>query len=150
MDNLLNLLQLFSKNNNQSKTHEEHPIPKEILDQYPYGDFPIKYTKMGQEHLRKASENRYSHVDPNPNNECHENNNLDISQLLPLIQILTNKKSSEDIFKAFSKILFKNNKELLGLLNLFGNSKIQSQELETTQPFPETNKVNISSLRRIE
>ena len=58
MDNLLNILNLFNNNNpKEQEPHDTPKIPKEILDQYPYGKFPEQYTKSGQEHLRKNSEN---------------------------------------------------------------------------------------------
>ena len=58
MDNLSELLQLFS---NTTKKEEKTTIPKELADQYPYGQFPIRYTKIGQEEIRKQSENRFSY-----------------------------------------------------------------------------------------
>ncbi|MGN0960850.1 MAG: hypothetical protein ACI4PF_01470 [Christensenellales bacterium] len=150
MNNLEGLLNLFSQVQSKKDEPPKQEIPKEILDQYPYGDFPIRYTKAGQECLRKESENRFSYKEQSNNdNQQNSDNNLNLLELLPLLQLLSGKKEPQDIFKILSKILFKDNKELQTLFNLLPNNNIKSQELDNTSSFPDTNKVNISSLRRI-
>lgn len=151
MDNLAELLNLFSKVSNKNNEPQQQEIPKEILDQYPYGEFPIRYTKAGQESLRRDSENRFSYKD-NPSHEHHtekKDNNLNISELIPLLQLMSGKKDSKDMFKILSSILFKDNKDLQNILKLLPNNNIKSQELDKPNTFPDTNKVKISSLTRI-
>lgn len=149
MDNLLSLLNLFNQVSHP-KEEIKQDIPKEILDQYPYGEFPIKYTKVGQEKIRKDSENRYSYLETEEKIDNHDkNNNLEIAQLLPLIQLLSNKNNSVDTFKILGKFLFKDNKEIQDLFCLLSPNKIKAQELEKNNEFPNTNKVDISSLKRI-
>jgi hypothetical protein len=156
MNTLINLISALSKNTSNTKNEENtQTIPKEILDQYPYGEFPIRYTKPGQETIRKHSENRFLESYDNKTNENNNNNTNDfnISSLLPLIQILSNKNSSnKDLIDIFSKLLFKDKPELQNLLKMFNKSShkdIKPQEINNTNYFPETNKVNISSLKKI-
>lgn len=152
MNNLETLLSLFSKMQNKDGSQPQQNIPKEILDQYPYGDFPQRYTKAGQENLRKESENRFSYAQSytdNTNDTPNSGNNINIMELLPLL-LMSDKKEPQKMFKTLSKFLFKDNPELLNLLDLFSNSNIKSQELPAEESFPDTNKVSISSLKRID
>ena len=71
MDKIFDLLKNFSNLSNQQENKTENTIPKEVLDQYPYGEFPIRYTKLGQETIRKQSENRFSYN----NDEQSKNSN---------------------------------------------------------------------------
>ena len=161
METLINLFSSLSKPQNTPSTQEEtkNYVPKEILDQYPYGEFPIQYTKPGQETIRKNSENRFSYNDEYYNKDTENNytnnkqSSFDISSLLPLIQILSNKKNSQqDMMQVFSKILFKDNPELEKLMNLFSKQNkepITHQEINNTSNFPNTNKICIANLKKI-
>lgn len=156
MDNLLNILNLFNKNqeNNKPEEHKQQ-VPQEILDQYPYGQFPIRYTKPGQENIRKNSENRFSYNNINEENNNHkENNNFDLTTLLPLIQLMSSKENNNsNMLKVLSKILFKDNPEMEKVLDIFqksNNNNIKNKELKTEEDFPEINKVQISSLKRVD
>ena len=151
MDQLINLMSTLSQNKHEQP---KQTIPKEILEQYPYGDFPIRYTKIGQETIRINSQNRFSYKeDITQNTEQKESTSLDLNSLLPLIQILSNKNHSQkDMLQAFSKILFKDNPEIESLLKLFTstqNQDIKTQEINNTNNFPDTNKICISSLKRV-
>lgn len=145
MDNFSEILKLFT----DKKNDKEIPIPKELSDQYPYGKFPIQYTKTGQEKLRRESESRFSYkenIEERPTNDT--NNNLDISSFLPIIQVMSSgKKNPQDIMKIFSKILFKDHPEYEKLFTLF--TKHKPQEFAKKDDFPNTNKIQISSLKRI-
>ena len=141
MDNFLNLFSsIFNQNNQSSPT----PIPKEIIDQYPYGDFPIKYTRSGQEIIRKQSENRFSYEDT-PHQENKTTNNL--NDIIPLIQMFTRSKKPQDMFQILSKFMFKGNPELEKIFSLL--PKVKNQELPISEDFPNTNNVQISSLKKI-
>ncbi len=138
-------------NNSNTKSDSQNSIPKEILDQYPYGEFPLRYTKSGQEIIRKQSESRYSHISDTPQHRdvYTENNNLSLTTILPLIQMLSGgKKNSKDLMQIFSKLLFKDNPDMQKLINLIPNLK--GQELKTEDNFPDTNKIQISSLKKID
>ena len=58
------------------------------------------------------------------------------------------KKSSKDMLGIFSKLLFKDNPDMQKLFSMLPN--IKSQELSNEDNFPTTNKVQISSLKKIE
>ena len=148
MENLMNLLNLFNqKTSEQSEPHKQE-IPKEVLDQYPYGDFPIRYTKAGQENIRKNSENRFSYTTPQqPSKQPDNNANLNLSSLLPLIQLMSQKQQPKDMMKILSKLLFKDNKDIQKVFDLIS---IKSKEIDKSDNFPDLNKVNISSLKRVE
>ncbi len=140
MESLIKLLSMGQK----PQTSE--PINQEINMQYPYGDFPIRYTKSGQELLRKNSEARFL---SSPPPEQQQNQNLDVSTLVTLMSLIGNKKkSSSDILELISPLLFKDNPELKSLLKLFNKDK--PKDIINTENFPNTNKVTISNLKRVE
>ena len=147
MENILKLFNMLNNQSNNSSQNQEVPIPKEVLEQYPYGQFPSRYTKSGQENIRIQSENRYSYQESKDNHIENKNEELNISSLLPIIQLMSGKKQS-DPMKLIFQLLFKNNKEMEPLLGLFTNQK--PQELDKSDTFPNTQKVNISSFRRID
>lgn len=146
MDNIFELL-----GSTKSNDTPQSPIPPEIANQYPYGQFPLRYTKSGQEIIRKQSENRFSYNEyPTKNAKTdNPNTNLNLTTLLPLIQMLSGgKKSSKDMMQLFSKLLFKDNPDMQKLINLIPNLK--GQEIKSEENFPNTNKVKISSLKKID
>lgn len=147
MNNIGDLLG-FLNHNSPNKEEATLNIPREILDQYPYGQFPVRYTKAGQENIRKESENRFSYKEEPQPTPSKDNSN--ILELLPLIQMLSGKKNSKEMFKMLSKLLFKDHKELEKLFELIQPCSIKSQELKSKNQFPNTDKVKISSLKRIE
>jgi uncharacterized protein YdiU (UPF0061 family) len=146
MENIADLIKIFSSLN-QEKTQE---IPKEIEKQYPYGQFPIKYTKSGQENIRKQSESRYSNTEHNKYEETTKDN-LGLETILPFIQLMTTgKKNNKDMMGILSKLLFKDKPELQKLFNLLPNTKQKNQEIKSNEQFPDTNKIKISSLKRVD
>lgn len=144
MADFSNIFDSLSKNSSQNTN-----IPKEILNQYPYGEFPIRYTRSGQEKIRIQSEHRYENTQqqqPPPN----DNKNLDIDMLLPIVQMMTNKnKKSGDLLNTMSHILFKNNPNIEKILSLFSKNA-KKQTIENTDTFPNTNKIEISKLKRVD
>ena len=149
MDNFFELFKSISKLSTKDNSPQTQPIPKEVQDQYPYGEFPIKYTRLGQETIRKQSENRFSYKEEEKKEI--KDNPFDVSSLgllLPLMQMFTgDKKQPKDLLQIFGKLLFKDNPELQKIINLM--PKMKSQEV-TSEDFPNTNKVQISSLKRID
>lgn len=142
--NIANLLKALS--NGQDNIAPPSNSQNEISMQYPYGDFPIRYTKSGQETLRKQSEARFLNT-PQPSNT--QGSDMDISTLVTIMSLLTGKKkSSSDLLELLYPLLFKNNPELKSLLKLF--NKESPKEIVNTKDFPNTNKVSVSSLKRVE
>lgn len=146
---------MLGKLNSNNNSKDTNPIPKEIIDQYPYGQFPLRYTKTGQEIIRKQSESRYSYEQPNtynePPQENKSDNNLNLSMLLPFIQMLSGgKKNPKDMMQVFSKLLFKDNPDMQKLFSMLPNIKGLDVKTTNNETFPNTNKVEISSLKRID
>lgn len=138
--------------NLSSNNSNNNPIPKEVIEQYPYGEFPLRYTKSGQEIIRKQSESRFKYDNPvatqnvSPDNKSE---NLNLSMLLPLIQMMSgSKKNPKDMMQIFSKLLFKDNPDMQKLFSMLPN--IKGQEITPQNEFPDTNKVSISSLKKID
>ncbi len=152
MENLINLISTLSQNKNTTPTHS-NPIPKEVQDQYPYGEFPLRHTKLGQEVIRKSSESRFAYSEPSDKEKEENSSETDFKNLIPLIQILSQKKhSSKDMFKVLSQLLFKDKPEFQNILELFSKNNSNQrdyQEIDNRESFPNTNKVSISSLQKI-
>jgi len=152
LDNFFEIFKSLSNLKTKESESNKIEIPKEVKDQYPYGEFPLKYTKSGQETIRKQSENRFSYSEKNDKENIDTNNTNNINQLgllLPLIQVMSgDKKQPKDLMQIFGKILFKDNPELQKLFSLM--PKVKSHNIQSEENFPNTNKVNISSLNRID
>lgn len=144
--NLSNLINILS-HSTSSENVATQDIPKEVLDQYPYGDFPLRYTKVGQEYLRKNSEARY--LNPTPTHQESKKPDPDMSTLVSLLSLVGNKKKNpNDMLELFSSLLFKDNPEIKNLLKLFGSKK--QPEVNSCNAFPDADSVKISSLKRVE
>lgn len=149
-----NIFEMLGKLGSQKQENEnQQTIPKEILDQYPYGQFPLRYTKSGQEILRKQSENRFSYEQEKKSvstqSTSKQDSGLNIQMLIPLIQMLSGgKKNQKDMMQIFSKLLFKDNPDMQKLFSILPN--IKGQEIHSSENFPDTNKVQISTLKKIE
>lgn len=145
--NMIDMFQNLSSNNSNN-----NPIPKEVIEQYPYGEFPLRYTKSGQEIIRKQSESRFKYDNPVATQNVPsdiKNENLNLSMLLPLIQMMSgSKKNPKDMMQIFSKLLFKDNPDMQKLFSMLPN--IKGQEITPQNEFPDTNKVSISSLKKID
>lgn len=146
MDNILDILKLFS--NNSTPPVQKVTISKELKEQYPYGEFPIRYTKSGQETIRKHSEKRFSYDTPEKPTQ-DKGLNLNIESLLPLMQTLSSsKKDPNNMINMLSKLLFKDNPQMANLLKLFPMKN--NVNVKNNDNFPDTKKVEISSLKRID
>lgn len=145
--NMIDMFQNLSSNNSNNNS-----IPKEVIEQYPYGEFPLRYTKSGQEIIRKQSESRFKYDNSVATQNVpsdSKNENLNLSMLLPLIQMMSgSKKNPKDMMQIFSKLLFKDNPDMQKLFSMLPN--IKGQEIAPQSEFPDTNKVSISSLKKID
>ena len=150
MDNIFDMLGKLGSQKSQNESSQA--VPKEILDQYPYGQFPLRYTKSGQEILRKQSENRFSYEQEKKTVSTQgekQDSGLNMQMLIPLIQMLSGgKKNQKDMMQIFSKLLFKDNPDMQKLFSILPN--IKGQEINNSEDFPDTNKVKISTLKKIE
>ena len=150
MDNIFDMLGKLGSQKSQNESSQA--VPKEILDQYPYGQFPLRYTKSGQEILRKQSENRFSYEQEKKTISTQgekQDSGLNMQMLIPIIQMLSGgKKNQKDMMQIFSKLLFKDNPDMQKLFSILPN--IKGQEINNSEDFPDTNKVKISTLKKIE
>ena len=150
MDNIFDMLGKLGSQISQNESSQA--VPKEILDQYPYGQFPLRYTKSGQEILRKQSENRFSYEQEKKTVSTQgekQDSGLNMQMLIPIIQMLSGgKKNQKDMMQIFSKLLFKDNPDMQKLFSILPN--IKGQEINNNEDFPDTNKVKISTLKKIE
>ena len=150
MDNIFDMLGKLGSQKSQNENSQA--VPKEILDQYPYGQFPLRYTKSGQEILRKQSENRFSYEQEKKTVSTQgekQDSGLNMQMLIPIIQMLSGgKKNQKDMMQIFSKLLFKDNPDMQKLFSILPN--IKGQEINNSEDFPDTNKVKISTLKKIE
>lgn len=146
---ILDIIKMLSSKKDTAE-EPKNEIPKEVLEQYPYGKFPLQYTKSGQESIRKQSENRFQNVDDIKEQPKTNNQMSDISTLLPLLQILGNKKQKglDSMMPILSKLLFKDNPEMEKLFKLFEKNN-KTKEINNTEKFPDTNTVCISALKKI-
>lgn len=115
-----------SANTNNTSTPTPS-IPNELKSMYPYGDFPIKYTKSYQDYL-KSNINKTIFSDiPISDNQANDNssipqekeNGIDIKSILPIIQTLSSNKSpdTKSLLNVLAPILFKDNPNILSLIS---------------------------------
>ena len=55
MQDISSIMKILNSMSNNNATEQSTSISQELQEQYPYGQFPIRYTKHGQEELRKIS-----------------------------------------------------------------------------------------------
>ena len=150
--NLLKQNTVSTSSSNISQDDFNQNIPPNVTSQYPYGDFPFKYTKSGQEYLKnRAMSNYYSDsINQSKQNVTTEKlspnepslSNINLQDLLPLISTLSHNKDSSstnpvNLLKLLSPILFKDNPDLIKMLDYVKPTK------------PKTNSVNTLSTDRI-
>ena len=126
-------------------------MEKHNSTEYPYGEFPIKFTKLGQEkyfqELNKKHEQPVTTttITPQPNTQQgSQQANFDISKFIPMIKLMSNKKSmsSTDMLQMFLPLLGGSNMgnitELMSLLN----NKSQNDELVEDIEISNTTKID--------
>ena len=144
---LADIFNLFSKNNIVSQ-EQNNSIPKEILEQYPYGQFPLNNSKeMQNEHLKNVLHNeRKNNVSAfnipaqniaknNYSNfiNTQQNNNI-INNLQPLISLISNsdkKKNNNDLLNILLPFFIGKNNQLSEIFNML--SKKQTKKDEETK-----------------
>ena len=144
--------------------------------EYPYGELPLKYTKQGQQLLREKLKNRNfaEEINPPQNNSVYNNNfnninnnvsslsqntpqqnNLDISTLLPLLIGLNggNKNNQLDMINKLMPLLKNNGNSLdtTALLKLFTELNKKNTVVSSVTP-PDNNKngISINDLKKVD
>ena len=97
-----------------------------MTSEYPYGQFPTRFTKLGQQRRlekKKIEEQRVSSLSTQPvsSPQQPQQNSFDISKLLPLIKLMGDKKSisTSDMLKMFIPLLGGESSGVSELLSLF-------------------------------
>lgn len=128
-ESILNIISsMLTNNKNHSPTsatnYTNTPISNDLKNMYPYGDFPIRYTKNYQDYL-KSNLNNGNAFSMNYSSENIDNtipttttqNNFDIKTLLPLIENLSNNNlDTKSLLSSLMPLLFKDQNNLLPLL----------------------------------
>lgn len=125
-------------------------------NEYPYGQFPLKNTKIGQKQYFNEiqAQNQKVTVEsfdvPEIKESAQQNNNMDISKLLPLIKMMGNKKSisSTDMLQMFLPLIGGNMSGLSEILSLMNDSKSQPEYVE--EDILPTNSIKIDEYKRVE
>ena len=125
-------------------------------NEYPYGQFPLKNTKIGQKQYFNEIQAQNQKVTaesfdvPEIKESAQQNNNMDISKLLPLIKMMGNKKSisSTDMLQMFLPLIGGNMSGLSEILSLMNDSKSQPEYVE--EDILPTNSIKIDEYKRVE
>ena len=115
-------------------------MTRNIDNEYPYGNFPHKYTKNGQkqyfEALTQGDEQMVATESISASNSQvqpdNSNNTLEISKLLPLIKLMGNKKniSSSDMLQLVLPLMGGNMSQMTEILNLFNKESVNDEVAE--------------------
>ena len=126
-------------------------MEKHSSAEYPYGEFPIKFTKTGQEkYLQELNKNQYEQyvntasIDRQENTQQNnQQNTFDIAKLIPIIKLMSDKKSmsSTDMLQMFLPLLGGGNMgNITELMSLF--NKNQNDEIAEDIDLPNTIKID--------
>ena len=124
-----------------------------MTNDYPYGQFPTKFTKMGQqkyfEQLNKEQNEPVSVMNTSEQPQQTEvQNNFDISKLLPLLKLMGDKKSmtTSDMLSMFLPMLGGNTSQLGDIMQLLNkDNQVKEVEEDILPPSPK-----ISEYKRID
>lgn len=113
-------------------------MERDLSKEYPYGQFPSKYTKLGQqkyfEQLTNSEDSKVSSMnftpEPQQPQQQANQNSLDISKLLPLLKIMGNKKnmSQTDMLQLFLPLIGGSNSSQIADMMQLLNSDTKPQE----------------------
>ncbi len=106
-----------------------------INDDYPYGEFPIEYTKYGKEALRNkleaqerkvaqmAVDNKYSPTTYEQSRSSGPSMNMDLKMLLPLFKAMSSKGKvgTGDLMKTMLPLMGGDSKNLADIIGAFDN-----------------------------
>ena len=127
-------------------------MAKQSFNEYPYGQFPTKFTKTGQKQYFEELTNTEQKINtlnvapPEP----QQNNSFDISKLLPLIKMMSDKKSmsSTDMLSLFIPLLGGGGNNISELMSLMNSSKSTTEEVE--EDISPTDTMRIDEYKRVE
>ena len=112
-------------------------MDKYNISEYPYGQFPTKFTKLGQEkyfeQITKNEQVSALNIDTNNNPPNEEKNNFDFSKLLPILKLMSDKKSisNNDILQMILPLIGGGNMSGISeIMSLFNNDTALKEDEE--------------------
>lgn len=112
-------------------------MDKYNISEYPYGQFPTKFTKLGQEkyfeQITKNEQVSALNIDTNNNPPNEEKNNFDFSKLLPILKLMGDKKSisNNDILQMILPLIGGGNMSGISeIMSLFNNDTALKEDEE--------------------
>lgn len=135
-------------------------MERNLNEEYPYGKFPTKYTKNGQQKyfeeltssVHEIQVDTLSAPQPiqNQDSQYNQNNSFDISKLLPLIKMMSGKKnmSNNDILQMMIPLLGGGNaSQISDIMQLF-NKEQPSEEI--VEDLEKSSTMNIDDYKKVE
>lgn len=130
-------------------------MEKQYISEYPYGQFPTRFTKKGQQQHFEQLTSEISQPQTLTINESRkespQQNSFDISKLLPLIKLMSDKKSisSTDMLQMFIPLLGGNySSNINDIMSLINPSKQANEDI--AEDIPPINSIKIDDYKRIE
>ncbi len=123
-----------------------------LSNEYPYGQFPTQYTKLGQEQMKKQWQERTAekkessknvNIQSDGNDKCeHSANTIDIHKILPLIKKMNSNTpiSQGDLISMLMGLMGKENSDLADIFSVIANTKtvkesdIKSMSINSNMP----------------
>lgn len=132
-------------------------MEKQSFSEYPYGQFPTKFTKHGQKEYFEQlnTEQKISTMNTSPpssQSQPVQNNSFDIAKLLPLLKMMGDKKSmsSTDMLQMFLPLLGGGNTNNISeIMSLINPSKSNHYEDMAEDIIPPT-AIKIDDYKRVE
>jgi len=138
-------------------------MERNLNDEYPYGKFPTKYTKIGQQKYfeqltsdnleDKVSVMNTTNVESQNNDNSqysNQQNSFDISKLLPLLKMMSSKKniSNNDMLQMMLPLLGgENMSQMADIMQLFNKDQPTEEPAEDIEKSPTT---KIDDYKRVE
>lgn len=121
---------------------------KIMISEYPYGQFPTRFTKNGQKaQLEKIENSKTEALSIDPPSE--QQNTFDLSKLLPLIKLMGNKKSisNADMLQLVVPLLGGNSSNVSDIISLLTPSATDDGVVEDV---PTSTLSHIDEYKRVE
>lgn len=119
-----------------------------MMSEYPYGQFPTRFTKNGQKaQLEKIENSKTETLSIEPPSE--QQNTFDLSKLLPLIKLMGNKKSisNADMLQLVVPLLGGNSSNVSDIISLLTPSATDDGVVEDV---PASTLSHIDEYKRVE
>ncbi len=129
-----------------------------INNEYPYGEFPTKYTKNGQAELKQKWQegnlNNEEKITANAHNATHQHqpaNTIDIHKILPLIKKMNSNTplSQGDMMGMLMGLIGKEHSDLVDVFSVIANTNIV-KEVDVKSMSINNSSPSIDSYKKVE